>query len=156
MGILAVLERMFIKQEQQKQVDMKEIFCKKTGNDYIKRFRTSVAGCEYKNIDGSERQETLANLKPGKKVRLIWDAGQDGKSKKIYVVRPRGTMQLVMPDCFGRLSDKVAADVIRWLTKDNIVTSAKIVDIVGGTRKRPKLGCVLELTTYHRPEKEKK
>lgn len=155
MGLLSVLERMLFKSEHQKQVNMKEIVCKKKGKDYIKRFRTSVVGCEYKNVDGSERQETLSHLKPGKKVRLIWDSGEDGKSKKIYVVRSRGTTQLAMPDCFGRLSDKVAADVIRWLNRDDIVTSAKIVDIVGGTRKRPKLGCVLELTTYHRPEKEK-
>ncbi len=156
MGLLSFLERLMFKSEQQKQVDMKEIVCKKTGKDYIKQFRTSVSGCEYKNVDGSDRQEALANLKVGKKVRLIWDAGGDGKAKKIYVVRSRGVNQLAMPDCFGRLNDKVAADVIRWLNKDDIVTSAKIVDIVGGTRKRPKLGCVLELTTYHRPEKDKK
>ncbi len=156
MGLLSFLERSMFKSEQQKQVDMKEIVCKKRGKDFIKQFRTSVSGCEYKNIDGSDRQETLAKMKVGKRVRLIWAAGGDGKSKKIYVVRSRGTNQLAMPDCFGHLNKKVAADVIRWLNKDNIVTSAKIVDIVGGDRKRPKLGCVLELTTYHRPEKKKK
>ncbi|MBW1890385.1 MAG: hypothetical protein JRI93_07660, partial [Deltaproteobacteria bacterium] len=42
----------------------------------------------------------------------------------------------------------------RWLTKDNIVTAARVVRIVGGTRKRPKLGCVLELSTYPSPEKK--
>jgi len=30
-----------------------------------------------------------------------------------------------MPDCFGRLSDKIAAEVIRRLTQDNVVTAAK-------------------------------
>jgi hypothetical protein len=53
-----------------------------------------------------------------------------------------------MADCFGRLNDKVAADVIRWLTQERISTAVRVARIVGGTRKRPKLGCLLELSTY--------
>jgi len=51
---------------------------------------------------------------------------------------------------------RVAARVVRWLTRDNIVTAAKVVKITGGTRRQPRLGCVLELSTYPGPEKKNK
>jgi hypothetical protein len=81
-------------------------------------------------------------------VRLIWRAEAVGDQKIIYTVRYARTQKISIPDCFGRLGDKIAADVIRWLTRDNIVTAAKVAKIVGGTPRHPKLGCVLELTTY--------
>ena len=60
-----------------------------------------------------------------------------------------------MSDCFGRLNDRVAADVIRWLTQENVVTEAQVLKIQGGTPKRPKLGCVMELTAYPGPDPKK-
>ena len=155
MGILATLERLLIpsRKVQTKQVALKEIFCKRKDEDYIKRFNTPAIGTEYSNPDGSDRQKSIQKVKAGDKVRLIWHAEAAGSKDVVYLVRKGGRQELSMPDCFGRLSDKVAADVIRWLNQDNIVTSAKVVKIVGGTRKRPKLGCIMELTTYPGPKK---
>jgi hypothetical protein len=113
-------------------------------------------GVEYSNIDGSDRQEALKKNKIGEKVRLIWDAGDSGNKDTVYLVRKGLGQELAMPDCFGRLNDKVAADVIHWLTKENVVTSAKVAKLSGGTRKRPRLGCVLELRTYPGPKKKEK
>ena len=117
-------------------------------------FNTAAVGTEYTNPDGSSRQDTLQKVKAGEKIRLIWDARNPEKKPVVYLVRKGRRQQLSMPDCFGRLGDKVAADVCRWMTKENIVTAAQVVKIVGGTRKRPKLGCVLELSTYPAPEKK--
>ncbi len=155
MRLIRALERMLIpgRRDREKHVQLKEIFCKRKDDDYIKRFRTPAAGCEHSNPDGSHRQEALKKVKPGEKVRLIWDSGDSGNKTTVYLLRKGMGRELSMPDCFGRLNDKTAADVTTWLSQDNIVTSAKVLKITGGTRKNPRLGCLLELTTYPGPEK---
>ena len=157
MGLLQTLERMLIKRpEQEQMVELKEIFCKPKGRQPLEQFRTPAVGCQYSNPDGSSRQDALRKLKVGEKVRLIWHAIENGRRNRVYLVR-RGSagQELSMPDCFGRLDDKVAEKVIRWLNRDNIVTAARVVRITGGTRKQPRLGCVLELATYPGPEEKK-
>ena len=157
MGLLNSLERLLVpsRRNQQKKVDLKEIYCKRKDDDFIRQFRTAAVGTDYSNPDGSDRQAAMEKLKAGQKVRLVWDAGN---KPVVYLVLQRGVMarELSMPDCFGRLDDKVAADVIRWLNQENIVTSATVIKITGGTRKRPRLGCVLELRTYPGPKPKKK
>ena len=150
MGLLDSLERLFVlsKRPKKQVVNLKEIVCKARKKDWIQTFNTSAVGCEYSNPDGSERQDALAKVKEGEKVRLLWDAGETGNKKTIYLVRGSRAQQLNISNCFGRLNDKVSGDVIRWLTQENIGTTAKVVKVVGGTRKRPKLGCVVELSTY--------
>lgn len=158
MGLLDKLEGIFIpsKKPKQIQVDLKEIFCKRKDDDYIKRFRTAAVGTAYRNPDGSDRQTALKKLKKGAKIRLIWDAGTSGNKNTVYLVCSGRARELSLPDCFGRLNDKVAADVIRWMTKEDMMTAAKVADITGGTPKHPNLGCVLELTTYSAPPKKDK
>jgi hypothetical protein len=150
MGLLHTLEQILIpsRRPQKKIVNLKEIVCKPRKKDWIQTFNTSAVGCEHSNPDGSKRQDALARLKAGEKVRLLWDGGDTGNKKTIYLVRGPRTQQLSISNCFGRLNDKVAGDVIRWLTRDSIATTAKVIKIVGGTAKRPKLGCVIELSTY--------
>lgn len=150
MGLLESLERMFVPSKRPKKqvVNLKEIMCKARKKDWIQTFNTSAVGCEHSNPDGSERQEALAKIKVGEKVRLLWDAGESGNKKTIYLVRGPAAQQLKISNCFGRLNDKTAADIIHWLTQDSIAARAKVVKITGGTRKRPKLGCVIELSTY--------
>jgi hypothetical protein len=156
MGLLKTLARVFTPSEITKErVELKEIFCKRRGEGYIKRFRTPAVGSEYSNLDGSDRQEALQKIKEGQRVRLIWDAASPRNKSVVYLLRGGKNQQLSMPDCFGRLNDKVAADVVRWLNQDNIVTSARVARIGGGTRKRPKLSCILELTTYPGPVQKK-
>jgi hypothetical protein len=156
MGLLNTLEQMLIpsKRPEKQIVNLREIVCKPRKKDWVQTFNTSAVGCEYSNPDGSDRQEALAKLKVGEKVRLLWDAGQTGSKKTIYLVRGPKTQQLSISNCFGRLNDKLAGDVIRWLTRDSIVTAAKVIKIVGGTSKRPKLGCVIELSTYQATAKK--
>ena len=138
-----------------KHLNLKEIFCFPKFKKPIQSFRARAVGVERVNLDGSDRQEALKRLKVGEKVRLIWNSDKaEQKKNVIYLVRSGMSKQLSMTDCFGLLSDKVAAYVIRWMTKDNIATSAKVAKIVGGTRKHPKLGCVLELNTYPGPKKD--
>ncbi|MCG6911227.1 MAG: hypothetical protein LJE94_14035 [Deltaproteobacteria bacterium] len=155
MGILQTLEGILVpsRKAQETRVELKEIYCSRRDDGFIERFNTAAVGTVYRNPDGSNRQETLQKMKPGEKVRLIWDARSQELKPVVYLMRKGRKKQLFMPDCFGRLGDKVATDVCRWLVKDNIVTAARVVKIVGGTRKRPKLGCVLELSTYPAPEK---
>jgi hypothetical protein len=150
MGLLHTLERILIpsRRPDKQIVNLKEIVCKPRRKLWVQTFNTSAAGCEHSNPDGSKRQEALAKLKVGEKVRLLWDGGESGNKKTIYLVRGPQTQQLSISNCFGRLNDKVAGDVIRWLTRDSIGTTAKVIKIVGGTPKRPKLGCVIELSTY--------
>jgi hypothetical protein len=156
MGLLNTLERLLIpgKSPKKQIVNLKEIVCRPRKKDWVQTFNASAVGCELSNPDGSKRQEALARLKAGEKVRLLWDGGESGNKKTIYLVRGPRTQQLSITNCFGRLSDKVAADVIRWLTRDSIATTAKVIKIVGGTAKRPKLGCVVELSTYQVGEKK--
>ena len=135
---------------------LKEIYCKRKDDDFIKQFNTSVVGCHLRNVDGSERQEALKKIKIGQKVRLILEPGQGGKKDKINLLPGGRSQELDISQCFGRLNDKFTKDIVRWLTRDNIVTSAKVVNITGGTRKQPKLGCVLQLTTYQEKQKSSK
>ena len=150
MGILSALEKVLVpsRRPRQQQVALKEIFCNRKDEDYIQRFNTTAVGTGYSNPDGSDRQKALKKLKPGEKVRLIWQSEGSANKEIVYLVRKGSRQELAMPHCFGRLNDKVAADVIRWLNQDNIATSATVVKIVGGTPKRPKLGCILQMTTY--------
>ena len=153
MGLLDTLERLLKVKPAPKaeRVDLKEIYCKRRQKNLVQTFRTNVVGAAYKNIDGSDRQAALQKLKAGEKVRLIWDAGRTGNQTIVYLFRGGKAQKLAIPDCFGRLNDKVAADVIRWLHQDNIASAATVVNVTGGTRKRPKLSCVIELATYHAP-----
>jgi hypothetical protein len=156
MGLLNTLEQMFIpsKRPEKQIVNLKEIVCKPRKKDWVQTFNTAAVGCEHSNPDGSERQEALARLKVGEKVRLLWDGGETGSKKTIYLVRGPRAQQLSISNCFGRLNDKVAGDVIRWLTRDGIAATAKVIKIVGGTSKRPKLGCVIELSAYQATAKK--
>ena len=154
MGLIDTLEQILIpsKRTKKERIGLKEIVCKPKAKNLVQTFKTSAVGCEYSNMDGSERQLALEKLKAGERVRLLWDAGKDGNKKTLYLVRGSRSIG----DCFGRLNDKVAADVIRWLTQDQVSTTARVAKIVGGTRKRPKLGCVIELSTYRMPERKKR
>jgi len=154
MGLLELFERILGTSRQEKRIDFKEILCKRKGDDYIKKIKTPVVGSDHKNIDGSERQNALKKLKKGEKVRLLWNTGDSGNKRIIYLLRSGGTHELAMSDCFGRLNDTVAGDIIRWMTRENIVTTANVVKLTGGTRKRPKQGCVLELRTYPAPDQK--
>ena len=153
MGLLNTLEQLLIpsKRPKKETIGLKEIICKPKKKNRVQTFRTAAVGCEYSNPDGSDRQDAVHKLKVGQKVRLLWDAGESGHKKTIYLSCGRART-FSMSDCFGRLNDKTAADVIRWLTQDKMTTSATVADVVGGTRKRPKKGCVLELSTYKVPE----
>jgi hypothetical protein len=153
MGLLDILEKILVKPRRGTRVELKEIYCNRADDDFIKSFRTPVVGSEYSNVDSSERQAALQKLKVGEKVRLIWEGGESGSKDKIYVLRGGKGRELAMPDCFGRLNDKVTSDVIQWLTREKIITAAHVADITGGTSKRPKLSCVLELRTYPGPDK---
>lgn len=152
MGLLSTLEQLLIpgKQGKKQTVSLQEIICKPKEKNHIQTFNTAAVGCDYTNADGSNRQDALEKLKVGQKIRMLWDAGETGRKKTVYLTRNKA-QNVTMTDCFGRLNDKVAAQVIRWLTQDKITTNAKVAKIVGGTRKRPKLGCVIELSTYQAP-----
>lgn len=158
MALIDKLEDMFgtKKKTPVEHADLKEIFCKRQDDGFLRRIRTAATGCEYSNPDGSQRQETLGKLKAGERVRLIWGGPGAGTKNTVYVVRKGKNKELSMPDCFGRLNDKLAAEVIRRLTQDNVVTAAKVIRITGGTRKSPRLGCVLELSMYPGPKKKKR
>ena len=154
MGLLEIFERALLpaKKKEVRQLDMMEIYCKRKDDQFIKQFRAAVTGTAYKNPDGSDRQQALGKLKIGERVRLIWDSGKTGSKEKVFVFRKGRGRELNPAECFGRLDDNTAADVIHWLTKSNIVPTARGQKILGGTRKRPKLGCVIQLTTYPGPE----
>ena len=104
MGLLNTLERLLIpsKRPVKTVVNLKEIVCKTRKKDWVQTFNTSAVGCEYSNPDGSERQEALAKVKAGEKVRLLWDAGEKGNKKIIYLVRGARSQQLNISNCFGR------------------------------------------------------
>lgn len=159
MGLLETLEAILLKKgtlPKEIRVDLKEIVCKRKKKNLIETFRTTAVGAEYKNLDGSSRQDALQKVKEGDKVRMIWGEGESGEKDIVYLVKGGIGRELNMSNCFGRLDDKTAAEVIRKLTKENITTAARVVKITGGTSKRPKLGCVLELETYRGPKEKEK
>jgi len=155
MGLLETLERFFLpsRAEEKIHVDLKEIYCKRKDDAFIKRIRTSAVGCAYNNPDGSDRQKIVAKLKAGERIRLIWEAADAKKDPTVYLVRKGASRQLNMTDCFGRLNDRVASEIVRKLTRENVVTSATVVRLTGGTRKNSKRSCILELTLYPGPKK---
>jgi hypothetical protein len=137
-------------------VELKEIVCKRRKKNLIDKFRTTAVGTEYSNPDGSRRQDAMQKLKENDKVRLVWSEGKSGSKDIVYLVKGGIGRELIMSNCFGRLDDKTAAQVIQWLNKENIITAARIAKITGGTPKHPKLGCILELETYRGPKEEDK
>ena len=155
MGLIDKLEQLLIPSKRTKgeRINLKEVMCRPKKKDLIDTLQTPAVGCEYRNVDGSERQAALEKLKAGERVRLLWDAGKDDNKKTLYLVRGKNTQSFSMANCFGRLNDKIASDVIRKLTQEQITTAARVARIVGGTRKRPKLGCIIELSSYRTTEK---
>jgi hypothetical protein len=160
MGLLNLIESVLFRSKnvsKEVQVALKEIICKRKKKDFIDKFRTRAVGTEYSNPDGSRRQDAIQQVKEKDKVRLVWAEGQSGSKDIVYLVKGGIGRELVMSNCFGRLDDKIASQVIHWLNKENIVTAARVVKITGGTPKNPKLGCILELETYQGPkEKDQK
>ncbi|MEJ2638789.1 MAG: hypothetical protein P8010_04365 [Desulfosarcinaceae bacterium] len=146
MGIIDTLERLLVPgRRSDRQVDLKEIYCKRRDADYLKRYRTAAVGTTYRNVDGSERQQALETLKEGQRLRLVWDVR---KENKILLLKGGGGAHLDLSNCIGRLNDKVAAEVLRGVSQETRVPTARVAKITGGTRKRPKLGCVVELSIY--------
>ena len=146
MGLIDALERIvFPGRRMTEQVVFKEIYCKPRSEGCLKRFRTAAVGTAYRNVDGSERQKTLAGLKGGERLRLVWDVR---KENRILVLKWGAGRNLDISQCIGRLNDKVAAEVLRGVTQETSVAAARVAKISGGTRKRPKLGCVIELSVY--------
>lgn len=146
MGLIDTLERMiFTGRRPAERVVFKEIYCKVKGDRYLKRFRTAAVGTAYRNVDGSERQKVVSGLKEGEHLRLVWDVR---KENRILLLKKGAGRDLDMSKCMGRLDDKVAADVLRGVTQETSVPSARVAKISGGTRKRPKLGCVIEISIY--------
>ena len=137
-------------------IPLKEIICKCKKKDFIEKFRTTAVGTEYSNPDGSHRQDAMKKIKEKDRVRLVWSEGQSGSKNIVYLVKGGIGRELVMSNCFGRLDDKTAAQVIQWLNKENIVTAGRIIKITGGTPKHPKFGCILELETYQGPKETNK
>lgn len=146
MGLIDTLERLLVPgRRTTRQVDLKEIYCKRKDDGYLKRFRTAAVGTTYRNVDGSERQQALETLKVGQRLRLVWDVR---KENKILLLKAGGGAQLDISRCIGRLDDKVAAEVLHGVSQETQVPTARVAKITGGTRKRPKLGCVVELSIY--------
>ena len=146
MGILDTLERLLVPgRRTTHQVDLKEIYCKRKDGGYLKRFRTAAVGTTYRNVDGSDRQQTLEKLKAGQRLRLVWDVR---KENRILLLKGGGGTQLDISSCIGRLNDKVAAEVLRGVSQEIHVPTARVAKITGGSRKQPKLGCVVELSIY--------
>ena len=156
MGILDALEKMLVgRRAPAEQIHLKEIVSKGRCKTSVESVKTSAVGTGYTNPDGSSRQDALQKLKAGDKVRLIWkDDGPENKAI-VYLVRKGRSKEVAMSDCFGRLNDRVAAEVVRRLTLENVVTEAKVMKITGGTPKHPKRGCVIELTGYPGPSPNK-
>jgi hypothetical protein len=155
MRLLETLEAIILRKKtlpKEVRIDLKEIVCKKKKKNLVETFRTAAVGSAYSNPDGSSRQEAMQKVKEGDKVRLIWAQGESGGKDVVYLVKGGIGRELNMSNCFGRLDDKTAASVVRWLTQENISTAAKVHKVTGGTAKRPKLGCVVELETYRMPE----
>jgi hypothetical protein len=146
MSIIDALERLLVPgRRSARQVDLKEIYCKRKDAGYLKRFRTAAVGTAYRNVDGSERQQALESLKAGQRLRLVWDVR---KENKILLLKGGGGAQLDISSCIGRLNDKVAAEVLRGVSQETQVPTARVAKITGGTRKRPKRGCVVEVSIY--------
>jgi hypothetical protein len=146
MGLIDTLERLLVPgRRSDRQVDLKEIYCKRKDGGYIKQFRTAAVGTAYRNVDGSERQSALERLKVGERLRLVWDVR---KGNKILLLRSSRGTQLDISRCIGRLEDKVAAEVLRGVSQETRVPTARVAKITGGTRKRPRLGCVVEISIY--------
>lgn len=146
MGLIDTLERMlFPGHRPAERVVFKEIFSKAKGEGYLKRFRTAAVGTAYRNVDGSERQQILEGLKAGDRLRLVWDVR---KGSRILLLKWGSGRNLDMSRCMGRLDDKVAAEVLRGVTQQTRVPTARVAKITGGTRKRSKLGCVVEMSIY--------
>jgi hypothetical protein len=146
MGLIDALERILVPgKRSNRQVDLKEIYCKRKDDGYLKQFRTAAVGTAYRNVDGSERQRAIEGLKVGERLRMVWDVR---KENKILLLRGSGGAQVDISRCIGRLDDKVAAEVLRGVSQETRVPTARVAKITGGTRKRPKLGCVVEMSIY--------
>jgi hypothetical protein len=146
MGLIDTLENLLVPgRRSARQVDLKEIYCKRKDPGFLKRFRTAAVGTAYRNVDGSQRQSAIEGLKVGERLRLVWDLR---KENKILLLRGGGGAQVDISRCIGRLDDKVAAEILRGVGQETRVPTARVAKITGGTRKRPRLGCVVEVSIY--------
>ena len=131
-----------------REMALKELACDPKKGTPTGSRRAAVRGTGYSNPDGSDRQQVLAGLKEGRRVRLVWDAGGKRNRQVVYVVRSGLGRQAAMQDCFGTLDPALAEEVVGGALKGEMMTGARIARITGGTARQPKRGSVLELTFY--------
>lgn len=133
-----------------KRLEFKEFYGDPQTTGYKKKFKTKAVGVTMPNMDGSDRQEVIEALKPGQKVRLVWDENNEYDSNAImlFPYEDSGTNRVKAYDQFGFLKRDLAADVVRWVTKEDFSVYAEVSKILGGTEDAPTLGCLLEITVY--------
>jgi hypothetical protein len=131
---------------ERKLVAFTEIYGDPKETGYQRKFKTKAVGVTKPNYDGSSRQEVIKRLRVGQKVRLVWDKNNPYDPNTIMLFPDYD--QLNMEECFGHLKADLASDVVCWVTEGDLSVYAEVAKILGGTKKLPTLGCLLEITVY--------
>lgn len=130
-------------------IEFKPIPGKKPQGDIIWSFKTKVVGVTFDNLDGSNRQAAIRQLRPGDRLQLAWYPKSPHDQNAIMVFGKGSMSQLDMSTCIGHLKADLAADVVEWLDDDSITGIYAAVDeVLGGTSDKPTYGCLIEIITY--------
>lgn len=129
-------------------MELKGIYGEKQ-KKYIRTFETKVVGVTFDNDDGSSRQDAIGNLQVGQQVYLVWNPHNPHSSNAILVFGNISTNEVVMSSCLGHLKSGLGADVLEWSKDDNYEgIYAEVVKILGGTKNKPTLGCLIRICLY--------
>ncbi len=127
-------------------LDLKTLFGEKQ-KTYKRQFKTKIVGVTYDNIDGSSRQDAIRRARRGQRIQLAWNPA-DPYDANAGLVFCEGSMEyLEMDDCMGHIKADLAADIVEWVKTDKYKSIyAEVADVLGGSRKFPTLGCLIEIT----------
>jgi hypothetical protein len=129
-------------------VAMKVIYGDKQ-KKYKRTFKTKVVGVTFDNDDGSSRQMAIRNLHKGQKVHLIWNPHNEYSKHAILVCGVIIGNNVNLSTCIGHLKEDLGKDVIDWMNDETLNgLYAEVVDILGGTKQLPTLGCLIKICLY--------
>ena len=106
----------------------------------VRSFTTRIAGVSKRNSDGTKRQDILGRCEEGERLLLLREPENRYDPDAIAVFRATHEQVGYVP---GDVAFRLGQQMDSGLT-----AMAEIVEIRGGTRKKPTLGCAIEIQLF--------
>lgn len=128
-----ILTSLLLKKRARKRQQVKK--AKDKGEDYV--IKTEVVGVTFNNPDGRSRQRILKKCRRGETL-LLRPQPIKGHPYAVAVCRRNGQQ-------IGHIRSHLSEQIFGYLSA-GLQVECKILQLTGGTRKKPTRGCNIEIT----------